>query len=215
MTNKEGMEFSTRKPAPKAKLKSTKSVPAVPLGSMSRFSLRSSSGKKKERSASSGGSSSSVQRPLCTLSVRNQSCAMNTATTPSLKPTPYLEPINTRTTGKQVGGTRAPLIPPPKIVADRKARSDETNSKVVARTQSERTSTVLSKQRTRRRELAYLIVDLRTGRPTYSTKSVGELDIVVVRSDSGLPKYHDKSGVMALDGIIAFTNRSLWLQLAL
>ena len=156
MTNKQQRMACTRTPgrksAPKAKLKTTKSAPVQtvpPLGSGA-----------EPQKAHNYNPAGRVSR-LSTLFMRNRAQeVMNTSNT--VLPGPYLEPIKSKQ-GQVTEVALSSSVPKPKQLLDvskRDRRINRSHSDKVPRNARGRGVV-------KRRELAYLIVDLQTGKPSY------------------------------------------------
>ena len=176
MRSKERMEFHAygRKSVPKANLRSTKSGPFLPLGPAPPPKAH------RRRVHENSSDTSTIALPIGNRALEG---LMNTDSSP--EPEPYLEPIRSkvdkqRPRDPQILRIRQgeSAIPPPKILL---LRPD--SGRKVTRSQSNRVPNSGEKKvvRARKRELAYLIVDLQTGQPTYTSASLGESQLPTCR----------------------------------
>ena len=165
MTNKQRAEFRggddwKGPPKPKPKLKATKSVPVLPAGPVPRLLSRSTS----------RAHTAVLQIPACSHAyirrVNDPPQVMNNDI--SAVPGPYLEPIVTKC-NKQThlvsGITSTRCIPPPRVLTLREFNRDKDGKKIV-RSLSGRSPGESQRDR-ERKHLAYLVVDLETGRPIF------------------------------------------------
>ena len=172
MTNKQRVEFRggddwKSSPKPKPKLKVTKSVPVLPSGPVPRLQLRSTSRARTAtlhipaRSHAHLHNEPSIDRTA-------QVTVMN-IDTPAV-PEPYLEPIVTKIKSDkqtcQISVTTR--IPPPRVLSRREFNREKGGKKIV-RSFSDRSPSASQHESAlpRTKLLAYLVVDLRTGRPVF------------------------------------------------
>jgi len=147
MTKNKQMEFLTRRKVPKSKLSERESVPASPVPP---------SGVRSGRQ------------------VPNRSITTGPPTV--VVPQPYLTPVNTKKDDKQISvSSQIPVrrIPPPKFLPPRNPPAGE-GVKSLTRSHSDRSPNVGSNRR--RKDLAYLVVDLQSGKPTYSGECGSRVD---------------------------------------